>query len=62
MLRPRALVVLLGLALGGAACGIKGPPRPPESTRPAAGETPPPTDVSRGPLSPSAPPSDAGTP
>ncbi|WP_349256542.1 LPS translocon maturation chaperone LptM [Archangium sp.] len=46
MVRLRGLIVLLGVVLGVASCGIKGPPRPP----------PP-----RGPQPPSLPSPDAGT-
>lgn len=62
MAGPRGLVVLLGLALGLAACGIKGSPRPPEPPAPATPETQPPGDTARGSRSPSIPPPDAGTP
>jgi hypothetical protein len=66
----RFVVVLL--ALGGVACGIKGSPRPPEAsssppapnseTQTPAAETQPPATQPRGPLPSSLPPPDAGTP
>jgi hypothetical protein len=68
MQRLRVVVVVL-LALGGAACGIKGSPRPPEEppapsseTQPPPAETQPPATQPRGPLPSSIPPPDAGTP
>ena len=73
MARLRTVVVLLGVAMGGGACGIKGSPRPPEAAPPLpppSSETPPPPPsatqspqgTQRGPLPPSTPPPDAGTP
>ncbi|PTL83824.1 hypothetical protein DAT35_10170 [Vitiosangium sp. GDMCC 1.1324] len=62
MLGPRGLVVLLGLVLGMAACGIKGSPRPPESSPRSTSEAQPPGESPSGPLSPPTPPPDAGTP
>jgi hypothetical protein len=60
---PALLVVLLGLALGVGACGIKSNPRPPEPPPPPTTETQPPMDPPRGPLEPAGPPptQDAGT-
>jgi hypothetical protein len=67
MQRLRTAVVLL--ALGGGACGIKAPPRPPEEppapsseTQTPSAETQPSADSPRGPLPSSIPPPDAGTP
>ncbi|HEX8824627.1 MAG TPA: lipoprotein [Archangium sp.] len=68
-MRLRTLVVVLGVAVGVAACGIKGPPRPPapppppnSETQPPPAETQPPASQPRGPLPSSIPPPDAGTP
>jgi predicted small lipoprotein YifL len=51
--RHRALLLAAALFLGGAACGIKGPPRPPQPPPPASPETQPPETAPRGPLEPS---------
>jgi hypothetical protein len=61
-MRPHARLVLAGLLLSLVGCGIKGAPRPPEPPPPPTPETQPPMDAPRGPLEPSAPPTDGGTP
>ena len=68
---PRGLAIAVGLGLLLGACGMKGPPRPPErpppppseTQPPPAPETQPPGQSTRGPFEPAGPdPSrDAGT-